>query len=125
MKEPLPWIDYQKLKEIPSLQSPFTVNEVVDLLELWCVSSIDKAISTSELVNFFDDNLAITEDDEITDKDSLVTPSIIKKEEFFNFVHRRLKYRDKQWGINGLFRYLLVETILRLDIYQMIKLLIT
>lgn len=104
MREPLPWIDYQKIREIPSLQSPFTVNEVVDLLELWCVSSIDKAISTSELANFFDDNLAITEDDETSDRDSLVTPSIVKKEEFFNFVHRRLKYRYKKWGDNWPFQ---------------------
>lgn len=98
MREPLPWIDYQKIREIPSLQSPFSVNEVVDLLELWCVSSIDKAISTSELVNFFDDNLAIIEDDETTAGDTLVTPSIVRKEEFFNFVNRRLKYRREKWG---------------------------
>lgn len=98
MRKPLPWIDYQKMREIPSLQSPFTVNEVADLLELWCVSSLDKAISTSELVNFFDDNLAITEDDEANDSDSLVTPSIVKKEEFFNFVNARFKYRHEKWG---------------------------
>lgn len=104
MREPLPWIDYQKIREIPSLQSPFTVNEVVDLLELWCVSSLDKAISTSELVNFFDDNLAITEDDEANYSDSLVTPNIVKKEEFFNFVNIRLKYRYEKWGDKWPFR---------------------
>lgn len=95
MSETLSWIDYPKLREIPSRQSPFSVSDVVDLLEIWCVSSIDKKISTSQLINFFDDDLAIVENEQDYGTD---IPKRIRKEEFFTFVHQRLKYRRDKWG---------------------------
>jgi hypothetical protein len=99
MTFPLHWIDFEKLREIPSRQSPFKISNVVDLLELWCVSSIDKEISTSQLINFFDDDLAIIEDDKELEVDMDTDISgRMKKEEFFNFVHIRLKYRRDTWG---------------------------
>lgn len=94
---PLQWINFNKLREIPSRQSPFGVSKIVDLLEMWCISSIDKKVSTSQLVNFFDDDLAITEEEQEQDFLGDI-PSKIRTEEFFNYVYARLKYRKDKWG---------------------------